>query len=132
MQYRGKPLNDAILRVDTERGDFRYIVAEPGDATRYELLIASLDHTVAKMSNQLEGSLIVSCLNLTGEPRSMFVRPGRLHWQDIREGLGISAEGSCYFITVLLSWIYPRFACMSEEEFQASYEAWLRNIQRKV
>jgi hypothetical protein len=121
--YRDKQLSDTILKTDIQQGDLRYIVAEPGDCTRYELLITSVDNATADTIGVTRGSLIVTLLNLGGHPRSMFLYPDKLSWKDVRDGLSLSAEGSCYFITALIAWIYPGFSCASEEEFYESYMA---------
>ena len=121
--YRGRKLHDSIIKADSERGDFRYLVAEPGDATRYELLVAAPDPATLEACHESPGSIIVTQLNLSNGPSSMFIRVGtRLSWRDIHEGLGIDAAGSCYFITVFLSYIYQGIRCETEEEFQASWE----------
>jgi hypothetical protein len=120
--YRGKQLNDDMLTTDVRRSDVRYIVAQPGDATRYELMTVALDNTTTSLMHEEPGSMILTCMNLRGDgPVSMFLRPRLLHWTDINNGLGIGAEGSCYFITALLAWMYPSsFSCQTEEQFMES------------
>lgn len=127
MYYRGKHIKHSLVSTDTQRSDTRHIVAEPGDATKYELLVTSFDNATTSAVHERNNSIVVTVLNLTGEPKSMFLRPGKLHWLDIRNGLGICAEGSCYFITVLIAYICNGFICMDAEEFCASYEKWLAN-----
>jgi hypothetical protein len=61
----------------------------------------------------------------------MFVYPGLLRWKDIHDGLGIHAEGSCYFITVLLAHIIINMKCETQHEFEMSYSRYIGELLDK-
>jgi hypothetical protein len=130
--YRGKPIDGSIITHETH-GDTHYIVAEPGDATRYALLVTVISGELAHQAHVVPGALVVTCLNLRGNPVSMYVRRGdRLHWEDINEGMGIHASGSCYFITELLALLFD-VECETYEQFYYRYTQMIesKKLERK-
>lgn len=114
MLYRGKPVKDSII-FDSEQKShlvhsntmWRHVICEPGDATRYDLLFHYIDQSLARQINQPIGSLIVTNLNLTGTPTSMFIRGGdTITWKTVQEGLHISSSSSCHFISLVIALLY--------------------------
>ena len=119
MIYRGKSVKNSIIHNNKvcETG-WRRVVCEPGDMTKYDLMFYDIGLEMGKAINQPTGSLIVMNLNLTDIPTSMFLRGGDIvDWKTIQDGLDIQAEGSCYFISLLVATLYY-FRCGTFENFE--------------
>lgn len=97
---------------------------EPGDGTRYLMTITAINGDITELVH--ENGYVVTVYNLRGWPVSMFVRKRELiDWQDVRDLLGISAEGSCWMITHILEHLVATRAD-TYAEFQSKYRAWLK------
>lgn len=101
---RYKPFDEAIT-LDEMDGDTRVIVAQPGDATMYQLWLRPIGPIMAANSPEREGAYLVSVCNLVGDRVvSAVFRPGQTYrYDDVNVMLGINAPGSCYYITLLLA-----------------------------
>ena len=116
---RTREWKDAI-KVDEQLGDTRVLIAEPGDCTRYELIVTKLDGRICAHMGLPLDSYVVCNHNLSGMFSAMTFFTGQyLSWSHVREHMHIFAPGSCWLITELLAELYDT-KCQSYKEFEQS------------
>lgn len=108
------------LKVDELYDNTRVLIIEPGDCTRYELLVIGLANEVCAHMGLSLGSYVVCNHNLTGLFSSMpFFKGQYLSWRHVNRHLHVSAPGSCWMITRILGKIYDT-QYQTYEEFEQS------------
>lgn len=97
-------VRERIIKTDTTNG--MAISCQPGDATLYELAIQKVDGNVSSILHEhcIRGWFVANSNLVGGRPRVMYVRDNQhVTWRDVREELGVHAEGSAYVITLILA-----------------------------
>jgi len=118
---RTREWKDAI-KINELHGDTRVLVIEPGDMTRYDLMVTQLDNRVCAHMGLPLDSYIVCNHNLSSMFTAMTFFTGQyLSWRHVKEHLHVHAPGSCWMITEILSHFYST-QCQSYEEFEQSVD----------
>jgi len=116
---RTREWKDAI-KINEQHGDTRVLVVEPGDCTKYELMVTELSNHVCAIMGLPTGSYIVCSSNLSGMFTAMPFFSGQyLSWQHVKTHMHIHAVGSCWMITRILGKIYGT-QYQSWEDFEQS------------
>ena len=114
---RTREWKDAI-KINEQHGDTRVLVVEPGDCTKYELMVTELSNHVCAIMGLPTGSYIVCNHNLSGMFTAMPFFSGQyLSWNHVKNHMHIHAAGSCWLITELLAEMYGT-RCQTYEEFE--------------
>lgn len=116
---RTKSWEESIKISATFDGDVRLVTVEPGDMTRYCVMLARVGEVPARAIGETPG-WFVRLTNFGGNGRAMYVRDRQfLRFEDIRDGLGVSAEGSAQFMCELLAYLTESTRCESWDVFQS-------------
>lgn len=108
------------IKLDEQHGDTQVLVIEPGDMTRYELMVTRLDNRISAHMGLPLDSYIVCNHNLSSMFTAMTFFTGQyLSWKHIQKHLHVHAPGSCWMITEILSQFFNT-QCQSYEEFEQS------------
>lgn len=127
---RTKSLEDSIVGRSRHDGH-TFIVAEPGDCTRYVLMFTDLDKLqgASVATNGGPGFILVTSMADTHNVRSMFVtKDGFVHWQ--QDVLGVLTESIPSSVTLgeLIAHVVG-CECVTSEEFLRDYGAALKEAR---
>jgi hypothetical protein len=103
-------VSEGIVKSDAG-GDFVALVYEPGNATRYVVLLSNVgeklsEETLGGFGGATKDMSLVTLMNFRGGPRSMFVahHDDHLHWSRVAEKLSLG-EADARVMTELICWM---------------------------
>ena len=119
---RTKSWKEATVRGVTD-GDTLALLIEPGDCTRYRVLLARVSNEVADVADE-SGGWFVRLTNFSGSTgRAAYVRANTLLlYTDVQRLLGVTAPGSAQLMCELISHVTGATRCESWEAFEARLE----------